>query len=60
MIDDMYKSPIFAGVMYIITVIVVIMYIIHKLKQKRLFTIYNISFIYNDCYISNYYSFSIP
>lgn len=43
MIESLYRSPIFSGIIYFGAMIVAVMYIIHKIKQKRLFTLYNIT-----------------
>lgn len=41
--DLLYKSPIFATTMYVALIIVTIIYVVFKYRNKRLFTIYNIN-----------------
>lgn len=43
MLDFLYKSPVFAAVIYVFALIVMAAYVFFKWKQKRLFTICNIS-----------------
>lgn len=41
--NQVYKSPIFAVTVYILTIIVIGIYLVFKYNHKRLFTIYNVS-----------------
>lgn len=42
MMDTLYQSPVFAGIMYFLLIIVAAVYVVHKFKQGRPFTIFNI------------------